>query len=159
MSIGVPGAEFLFDGHVEMLDLPFVLPDGSSRTITFPLMRECGTLVTKSGTVMHSKRLRDAFDVYLAIVQARSRDGLLDACRQLNPKWEAQFIALSKLAQTVRNHRNQFCKRVQKVWWMSANAPSFDEAVSLGLDEESIPNDLLSFFDDIPTRRIDAENV
>jgi len=58
------------------------LPTGTRASVNVPLMTEPGTLLTKSQSMFGVKRARDAFDVMLAICQARDPDWLADTIRQ-----------------------------------------------------------------------------
>jgi len=82
-SILVPMSTLLFeeDGRVQKV-VEGTLPTGAAVSVTVPLMTELGTLLTKSQSMFGIKRTRDAFDVMLAICQARDRVWLADAIRQ-----------------------------------------------------------------------------
>jgi hypothetical protein len=82
-SILVPLSSLLFekDGHLQHR-IEGTLPDGREVEVTLPLMNELGTLLTKSASMFGVKRPRDAFDIMLAICQARDCAWLSDAIRQ-----------------------------------------------------------------------------
>lgn len=82
-SIAVPEASFVFDGYIDEVSLDFVLPTGTGRTVTIPVINEVGAIVTKAKSMSNPKRLRDAFDVYLAIKQARDYIRVVESFRRL----------------------------------------------------------------------------
>lgn len=90
-SIGVPGAKFLFDGFIDFLPCQFELPNGDSPQLAVPVMREVGTIVTKSGTVLMKKRARDSFDVFVATTQVRDRKALLNDFKRLKSDYADEF--------------------------------------------------------------------
>ena len=82
-SIVVPLSALLFeeDGQLRKI-VEGTLPGGDQVSVAVPLMTELGTLLTKSQSMFGVKRTRDAFDVMLAICQARDPGWLADAIRQ-----------------------------------------------------------------------------
>ena len=93
-SIVVPMSALLFEeaGAVSFA-MQSTTPSGSEVSVQIPLMTELGTLLTKSRSMSNPKRTRDAFDIFLAILQARDRAFLADQIRQndiqdaLAPLW------------------------------------------------------------------------
>lgn len=83
MSIVVPQAAFIFDGHVEPVQLDCVVPSGKRRRLAIPLMNELGLITTKAKSMSNPKRPRDSFDVFLAIEQSRDYRRLLAGFRLL----------------------------------------------------------------------------
>jgi hypothetical protein len=78
-SIVVPMSSLLFeDCGRTTTTLEHYNPDGEFISVKIPLMNELGALLTKSESMTNPKRTRDAFDVLLAIIQARNCDELLD---------------------------------------------------------------------------------
>jgi hypothetical protein len=71
-SIVVPMSTLLFsEASATEYSLTCELPVGGEQTINVPLMTEFGTILTKHKSMYGIKRTRDAFDVMLAIHQAR----------------------------------------------------------------------------------------
>jgi hypothetical protein len=84
MSIVVPGASFVFDGHIAMTRVDFEeMASGNVQSIEVPLMDETGLIITKAKSMANPKRPRDSFDVFLAIAQARDYDALITSFRRL----------------------------------------------------------------------------
>jgi hypothetical protein len=82
-SILVPMSSLLFEEDGRMQEIVAgTLPTGETTSVTVPLMTELGTLLTKSQSMFGVKRARDAFDIMLAICQARDPEWLADAIRQ-----------------------------------------------------------------------------
>lgn len=97
-SIVVPVSGFIFDGHIVDHEMDYgSLTTGRREHIAVPLMDELGTLVTKSESMHMSKRRRDAFDVVLAVRQARDRNALAAAMGDLRSRSISAFSELSKL--------------------------------------------------------------
>lgn len=82
-SIVVPMSSLLFeDAGRTSIGVSAVTPAGDERSVDVPLMSELGTLLTKSKSMSQAKRSRDAFDVFLAIIQARNIDDLKGQIRE-----------------------------------------------------------------------------
>ena len=99
-SIVVPTSSFLFDGHVVMCDVhePVSAEEqGEGRFVRVPLMDELGTLVTKAESMTSAKRRRDAFDILLAVYQARDISELTRSAHALKSTHPAAFAELTKL--------------------------------------------------------------
>jgi len=103
-SIKVPTSDFLFEGHVVMHTLATFLPNGSPFRGTVPLMDELGTMVTKAESMSSTKRRRDAFDILLAITQARDFNVLVSSVSRLRYEHQDAFRELSKL-KAIRHSR------------------------------------------------------
>lgn len=82
-SIMIPQGNFILQGWASPWKEDFILPDGSSQTVVFPLMTDAGTLVTKAASWENPKRDRDALDIYVTITQTNDRVGLLAALAAL----------------------------------------------------------------------------
>jgi hypothetical protein len=120
-SIRVPFSEFLFEGHIVNYEVPGLLPHGEERKFSIPLMDEIGTLVTKAESMKSAKRQRDAFDIVLAIKQARDPNDLLQGIRGLLPQHQAAFDELWKLWGLCRSRklRRNICR-----YWPEAKKAS-----------------------------------
>jgi hypothetical protein len=111
-SIGTPGTCFIFDGHYQSVSHDFRLPDGSRQALRIPLMTECGTVLTKCASAGNPKRVRDAFDIFLAIEQARSRDRLLAELREVRDSHPEAFNALFTLKWFLETRGSQFIENI-----------------------------------------------
>jgi hypothetical protein len=150
-SIGVPGAEFLFDGFIDPVLVSFDLPDGTSSQLKVPLMREVGTIVTKSGTVLLPKRLRDAFDVFVAIAQVRDREMLLNDLRRLKHDKAEQFNSMFAYREILQSDAKSFdyAERVRSIAPEAFPEPDLDLATAAPIAQirellEAIPLPLVA---------------
>jgi hypothetical protein len=138
-SIVTPVSQFIFDGHVEVLERQITLPDGSTQSVRIPVMDELGTLVTKADSAGSVKRHRDALDIYLAIAQVRSRPKLVGDARSLSMSHPEAFAALEHL-------RGQVDRAGGRFW------PNFDQSVkewNIGVSSQEARKTISSLFDDI----------
>ena len=111
-SIALPSAAFIFDGHTVQVPLECDLPNGDEAMVEIPVMDEAGLIVTKSSCVTLAKRPRDAFDIYLAVVQARDYEDLVRGVRELANTDPDSFSALGGLLRALRSG-SEFALRVQ----------------------------------------------
>jgi hypothetical protein len=83
-SIITANAGFIIEDERFVLSpVSCVLPDGREQEVTVPIMDELGLIITKCESVRNIKRPRDAFDIALAIAQARDYEKLVDDARDL----------------------------------------------------------------------------
>lgn len=83
-SIALPSAQVLFNETAfETYVHAFVGFDTTTREVDVRLMTEAGLLMSKAPTLHNPKRTRDAFDVALAVVQARNPSMLIEQARRL----------------------------------------------------------------------------
>ena len=104
-SIVLPYSKFLFDGYIENTTVRCILPNGQECDSTVPLMNEVGTIVTKSSSCGSRKRHRDAFDIYLAIRQARNPSILIDSLQSLKKHNLAVFNTLYEIKRSLNTTR------------------------------------------------------
>ena len=104
-SIVLPHSQFLFDGHTTSYELISTLPSGVDVITKVPLMSEVGTIVTKSQSAMNKKRRRDAFDIYLAVAQARDRRALIQNVFKLKDTNRPVFNTLYSIKDCVQEGR------------------------------------------------------
>lgn len=64
-------------------------------------MTELGTLITKSQSVLVTKRYRDALDIYLAIRQNRDYKKMIDQMQELQLKYLSSYNTLYGIRQAV----------------------------------------------------------
>lgn len=77
-SIATPDAAFILeDGRFVNHEVEAVAPDGAHVTVEVPVVDELGLIVSKLKSMTSIKRPRDAFDIFLAITQARDSDALV----------------------------------------------------------------------------------
>lgn len=95
MSIKAPNSDILFQENLyEEVSDKFVLPNGSTAELNFPLMNEAGLVITKTDSVNQAKRRRDSLDIYLAIKYARNYPRLVNWFRELKFRNAALFNSL-----------------------------------------------------------------
>jgi hypothetical protein len=104
-SIVLPYSTFLFDGYIENTTVRCILPNGRECDSTVPLMNEVGTIVTKSSSCGSPKRQRDAFDIYLAIRQARFPLILINSLQLLKKHNQAVFNTLYEIESSLKTMR------------------------------------------------------
>lgn len=100
-SIAIPQSRFVFDGHRTQYSHRFVLPKGGVADIEFSLIDEVGLIVTKSGSVNNAKRPRDAFDIFIAIEQARDYSALVGAFKHLKATDRSVYNTLYGIRQSL----------------------------------------------------------
>jgi hypothetical protein len=84
MSIKASNSDVLFNERLfELHSEKFILPDGTTAEIEFPLMNEQGLIITKTDSVNQAKRRRDSFDIFLSTKQARNYEKLTSWFRDL----------------------------------------------------------------------------
>lgn len=83
-SIALPSSQSLFDNNLFInYDLTITTKDGNELTQKVPLMRELGTLITKSQSVSKDKRYRDSLDIYLTLKQSGDLKELISSVNKL----------------------------------------------------------------------------
>ncbi|MCX6360243.1 MAG: hypothetical protein NT029_10565 [Armatimonadetes bacterium] len=93
-SIALPESAFVFRGHIVQECVTGTLPAGGSQlTLQVPLIDEVGVVVTKCECAKRPKRPRDAFDIYLALVQAVDPAAVLSGIAKL--RRESQLVNAS----------------------------------------------------------------
>lgn len=113
-SIVVPVSAFIFGGHVVQHQVCAIDPAGKERALMIPLMDELGTIVSKASSMTVTKRPRDAFDIVIAIRQARNLDDVLDGASKLRTSHPAAAAELLKLAKFREEHKLR--ENVSKYW-------------------------------------------
>lgn len=136
-SIIVPMSTLLFsDASVDEYVLTCRMPSGDDETIRIPLMTEFGTILTKHQSMYGIKRRRDAFDVLLAILQARD---------------------VAALAKHVRTNSVQ--KRLAGLWdliddpSLRKNIARYWSDASVDDSWSAVETSLKTFFDDATIKR------
>lgn len=105
MSIKAPNSEILFQEHLyEIIEEEFLLPNGATEKIKFPLINEAGLIITKTDSVKQIKRKRDSFDIYLAIKQARNYTDLVDVFRNIKKNNSFLFNSLYGIKEAIDKH-------------------------------------------------------
>jgi hypothetical protein len=75
-SIMLPNSQFIFDyDRIALVPFTTANPDGITVHCDLPLADEAAIIVTKSKSMALPKRMRDIFDIYLAITYCRDSDG------------------------------------------------------------------------------------
>ena len=82
------------------------------RYINIPVIDELALLVTKSRSVSSPKRPRDAFDIYLAVAQARDPKALLTSTRRLKGETPEAFLSLASIWSVLHDRGAAFDRRV-----------------------------------------------
>lgn len=109
MSIKAPNSEVLFQEKLfEHIKQDFILPDGSKERISFPLINEAGLIITKTDSVKQVKRKRDAFDIYLAIKQARNYNDVVSIFKGLKMTNGDLFNTLYGIREALIKHNMVF---------------------------------------------------
>jgi len=144
-SIAIPQSRFIFDGHCVQYGYPFTLPSGVRLDIEFSLMTEVGLIVTKSGSVNNEKRPRDAFDIFLAVEQARDYSALVDAFKRLKIKDRPVYNTLYGIRNSLE--KREFGKRV--IRYLSAGALPGHIGAPTETQEELVVNRMEVFLRDV----------
>lgn len=105
MSIKAPNSEVLFREKLyENISRDFILPDGTTANISFPLINEAGLIVTKTDSVKQAKRKRDAFDIYLATKQARNYSDVVAVFQKIKRANGSLFNTLYGIREALDKH-------------------------------------------------------
>ena len=99
-SIALPSSRIIFD---ESLYSMHKLAGVDKETIEIPLIDEVGILMTKCESIRSSKRQRDAFDIYLAIMQAKDSNYLRQRTIELRSKYEYIDLLLKGMYDYIKN--------------------------------------------------------
>ena len=129
-SVATPLSAFIFDGHVDSVQVVGTLPNGQSGSAKVPIMDELGLVVTKSESVKSIKRTRDALDIFFATVQARDFDQLAKSARRLRDEFPDGHLALADLAARFADPKGKLHGSLVQ----SSFEHGLEEAVSAQLD-------------------------
>lgn len=147
-SIATPHAGFIVEDkqYVEV-DVVCRLPDMTEQVVPVSLMNEVGLLVTKSHSVNTPKRLRDPFDIYLAIAQSRNYEDMLASFREMEEKRESAFLSLLGIRRAISTQGpfgtavERFIPEVQRVGTPLWKSDPYSETVSAFLDDVGLTAD------------------
>lgn len=137
-SILIPMSMLLFENHGRTIrEVRANSPiSGEMLTVQVPVMSELGTLVTKCDCMSNPKRPRDAFDVFLAITQARDRDELANTVSE-----NCLEDRLENLWQLVT--QQEYRQRIEKYWPGASDDATWAlkvKLISSFLDDAGIEN-------------------
>jgi hypothetical protein len=126
-SIGTPSSQLIFT-HGLYLEkvIDSVDWEGQHTSASVPLLDELGLILTKSLSLWNPKRIRDAFDIYLSVAQARDYDGLVARSRCLVRDDEEVATILTVLAAGLEKSAERFDDRV----WSTIRSQGQDEALA-----------------------------
>lgn len=134
-SIALPISQFIFDSH--SIKYEEVISHGlfeSSESVALPLISEAACVVTKALSCKNKKRPRDAFDIYLCLVQAKDQNQTVKSLTQLRSDYPVINDILTDLLSYIQKSE-EFDENVIKY------AQNYDVA-KLGLPSKEV-KDLL----------------
>ncbi len=112
-SIVLPASEIILEGYFSRVPVSGTLPNGREHHGTLSLVDEAGLVLSKCQSMQKQKRERDAFDVYLMLIQKNRRDTisqLAKICRR-GRQYKAVF---QKGVEFIDAHTTEFDQRVMK---------------------------------------------
>ncbi len=112
-TISLPGSQVFFDGLSNRRVETFILENGEEKEIEFTLLNEAGLIISKCKSFNESKRIRDSFDIFIAIHQSKDYDNLVKTLKNLKVTYPVIFGMLETLRNAVFNETpNNFYKNI-----------------------------------------------
>ena len=103
-SIALPSSQALFKFKIfDHIDFEATNSSGETTHATIPIMTEVGTLITKSVSVHTPKRLRDGFDIFLAIKQARDYNKLIESILTIREQSRTTYNTLYNIRSAIES--------------------------------------------------------
>jgi len=84
---------------------------GSYRTVNIPLLDEVALILSKTGSIQHTKRARDGFDIYY-VLRGKDRREIAASLRNLIERHDQIRDDIRLLSDWIRGHRELFDKNV-----------------------------------------------
>lgn len=150
-SIVTPDIGFIFEDR-RWVRAPFesTLPDGSDGSGEVPVIDELGLIISKAKSVTNTKRERDAFDIAIAVSQARDVDALRAAALDLEDRRSGTFSLLGHIWKAVHalDAVPVFGERVRR-----SVLPDRDQVVA-----DRMVGDLTAFLEAVDARPSDPDS-
>lgn len=112
-SIMIPDAAFIFEGHASQFEVDCELPMGQTVTSAVPLISEAALIITKCDSCKSAKRQRDAFDIFLTVVQSHDYDGLVQSFLSLKENHRDVYNSIYAVIETLQT-KHIFARNVMR---------------------------------------------